>query len=299
MIALDVEQGSSAWYEARLGIPTASRFGSILTPKTRKYASGAATYRNELIAEWMLGYPLDDASTDWMARGSELEAEAIRYYEFQRELEVTRVGFILRDDGKVGGSPDGLVGNDGGLEIKCFSAGHHVGCLLGEDPATMTQVQGNIWLAEREWWDVLAYSPSFPPVLSRVGRDDKYITDLEKALGKFLDELDAAKRLIEGMGAAGRIDGSGLTEALLESLREGVEPDPDELTHDEIAEMVTDLHKARKAGLLESERENEIRELAIKGQWTEARAGWAEARAALYPDEVKPEVDPAQEELPV
>ena len=298
MIVLDVEQGSPEWYEARLGIPTASRFGSILTAKTRKYAKGAVTYRNELVAEWILGFPLDDASTDWMDRGSDMEADAVSYYEFQRDVEVERVGFVLRDDRKVGASPDGLVGSDGGLEIKCFSAGHHVGCLLGEDPAMMTQVQGNIWLAEREWWDVLAYNPAFPPVLIRVARDDAYIEDLEKAISKFLGELEQAKGMISGMGPVGRIDGSGLKEALRQSLVHGVAADPAEMTHDQIADMVTDLRQARADGHMTAKRENEIRELAIAGQWTEARAGWAEARAAVGL-EVMPAPDPAQEALPL
>ena len=212
MIVLDCLQGSAEWQAARLGIPTASCFDRILTPRTLKLAEGRKGYMHELLAEWMLGAPLDAAETEWMSRGRDMEPEAVAWYEFHRGIDTTAVGFVLRDDKLVGCSPDRLVGTDGGLEVKCRGPKAHVACLLGDDPATTTQVQGNIWICERDWWDVEGYHDQLPPVLTRVGRDEKVISALAAALDQFCDELAEAKRKIEALGSLGRTDS---LEALL------------------------------------------------------------------------------------
>lgn len=219
MIVLDMQQGSPEWITARLGIPTTSRFDSILTPKTLKLAAGRVGYMHELLAEWMLGAPLDAAETEWMARGKDMEPEAVAWYEFHRGIDTTPVGFVLRDDGLVGCSPDRLVGVDGGLEVKCRGPKAHVACLLGDDPALVTQVQGCLWITEREWWDVLGYHDGLPPVLTRVHRDEKVITALSDALDQFTDELAEAKRKIQALGNLGRTDS---LEALLTASLEPV-----------------------------------------------------------------------------
>ena len=218
MKIVNVVQGSHEWLMARLGKPTASRFDSIMTPSTRKYSKSARSLRNRLLAEEVLGYPLDDVNNEWTHRGTSMEAEAVAWYEFQREVQVERVGFVLRDDERVGASPDGLVGTDGGLEIKCFSAPRHVECLLGDDPAPLTQVQGCMWICQRQWWDVLAYNPSFPPVLIRVQRDEQFVADLDAAVGKFLVDLDNARRKLHGFGPVGRVADSDLKVELREAM---------------------------------------------------------------------------------
>jgi len=210
MKILDCVQGTPEWLAARLGIPTASRFDAILTPSTRKPSKSAKGYRDELLAEWILGQPLDWGTTEWTTRGTEMETEARAFYELQTDAEVARVGFVLRDDGLVGGSPDGLVGDAGGLEIKCYGAKHHVACLLGEEVATMTQVQGNLWISEREWWDVLAYNPAMPHVLTRVHRDEAYIADLAAAVDAFVADLAQARERILAMGVRIRPPFEGL-----------------------------------------------------------------------------------------
>lgn len=220
MITLDVQQGSQEWVAARLGIPTASRFDSILTPKTLKPAAGRVGYMHELLAEWMLGEQLDAAETEWMSRGRDMEPDAVAWYEFHRGIDTTQVGFVLRDDGKVGCSPDRLVGPDGMLEVKCRGPKAHIACLLGDDPALTTQVQGGLWIAEREWCDQIGYHDQLPPVVTRTYRDEAVIKALSDALEQFLDELAEAKRKIEALGTLGRTDSlQSLLTASLEVVR--------------------------------------------------------------------------------
>lgn len=205
MIVLDVEQGSPEWLAARIGIPTASRFDQIMTAKKLQYSESAAKYRAEILAEWTLGYPVQDdlKRNDWMARGTDLEPEARRWYELEKDVNVERVGLVLREDGRVGGSPDGLVGEDGGAEIKVPALHTHLLYLL--DPKELVakyqaQCQGYMYLTGRKWWDVLSYSPVAPKVLERIPRDPQFIGALHRHLGRFLQELDAAKRKLLSLG---------------------------------------------------------------------------------------------------
>lgn len=205
MRVLDCEQGSQEWLEARMGIPTASRFSRILTPKTRKLSAQRERLKHELLAESYLGYPIEWEPTQFMERGTDLEDRARAWYEFDRDVEVREVGFCLRDDGLTGCSPDGLVGDDGGLEIKCRGAAPHMAALLGDDDiADMTQIMGSLWITGREWWDVLAFNPAFPSVRIRVYRDEDYIADLAAAVDQFLEELAEGRELLERVGETGR-----------------------------------------------------------------------------------------------
>ena len=198
MNTLDVDQGTLEWMTARLGMPTASQYDRILTPKTQKPSGGRGRYRAELLAEWLLGQPTDWGSTNWTTRGTDMEAEARRWYEFQNDVKVRQVGFITRDDGCTGGSPDGLIGDDGILEIKCPNATAHVQYMLGDDPDYIGQCQGLMYLTDREWVRVLSYNPELPPAVTAVFRDDEYIEKLVPVLDAFIGELEGEKmRLAE------------------------------------------------------------------------------------------------------
>ena len=201
MITVECEQGSQAWLNARLGIPTASQFDRILSPKTLKPSASAEGYRHELLAEWLLGEPIDTVNTEWMQRGIELEPRAVQFYEFQRDIETTRIGFCLTDDRLAGCSPDRLVGDDGGLEIKCPSAKVHVGYLIdGVAGAHIAQVQGCMWVTGRAWWDVMSFNPSLPPSLVRVQRDAKFMAALDEALPAFTTKLGEMREKLTAMG---------------------------------------------------------------------------------------------------
>ena len=206
MIRLDCPQGSQEWHEARLGIPTSSEFDRILTPKTGKLSAGADKYINEKIAEWATGQASNDFVSDWMERGHELEPQAVAFYEMTRDVETETVGFLMTDDGMVGCSPDRLVGDDGGLEIKCPAAATHVGYLRAGDGDNRyrTQVQGSLWVSGREWWDFLSFHPSMPPALVRFHRDEEFIAKLASAVGEFVDKLQEAREQMVKLGFTGR-----------------------------------------------------------------------------------------------
>lgn len=201
MIVLDVRQGSPEWHFARLGIPTASQFSRILSAKTYKVLAGSETYMHELLAEWLIGIPSNAATSGFMQRGTAMEPTALAYYEMQRDIKVTPAGVCLRDDRLAACSPDGLVGADGGVEIKCPSAKVHVSNMLGMSEDHFAQVQGNLWITGRTWWDLVSYHPEMPAAIVRFERHEEYLAALEKAMDTFIANLCAARATLIEQGA--------------------------------------------------------------------------------------------------
>jgi hypothetical protein len=201
VIRLDMAQGSPEWLEARRGIPTASRFKDILSPFTLKPLAGSQKYLLQLLAEWALGVNVDEDVTQFMQRGSALEDAAIGFYALERDCDPVRPGIVLRDDRLVGCSPDLLVGEDGGCEIKCPSAAVHIGYLLDDDPAQYRcQMQGALWLTGRAWWDFLSYHPTLPPVLLHFERDEAFIKTLAEVVGDFVGRMLVAREDLRNKG---------------------------------------------------------------------------------------------------
>lgn len=198
MIKLDCTPGSEQWFKARLGIPTASNFDRIITPKTMKMSESSSKYAHELIAEQILGIHLESVSTGFTQRGQVMEKKAIDYYELTRDCDVEPGAFVMRDDRRTGCTPDGFVGDNGIIEIKCPSAAIHVGYLLDDAGiGYRAQVQGQLWLTEREYCDTISYNPDMPSVIVRQNRDDIFIVALEKAVNQFIETIaDMKDRLI-------------------------------------------------------------------------------------------------------
>jgi YqaJ-like viral recombinase domain len=193
VIIHDVKQGTTEWLALRAGIPTASDFDRIITPKG-KPSTQAEKYMHKLLAERIMGHPVTEAISFWMGRGHQMEAEAVAFYEAQRELDSTVVGFVTNDAGTVGASPDRFVGAEGLLEIKVPAEHTHVAYLLTRavDAEYYPQIQGQLWVTGRAWADVLSYHPEMPPALLRVARDDAYIAKLGAAVTAFSVALEAA-----------------------------------------------------------------------------------------------------------
>jgi hypothetical protein len=203
MIVLNCEQGSAAWFAARNGLPTASQFHRILTPTTRKPSAQQDAYLCELLAEWATGEPHGaDHANGFMQRGTLLEPEALRWFEFEHNVTVDRVGCVLRDDKLVACSPDGLVGDDEGVEVKCPAASTHVRNLLQGLDGYWCQIQGSLWITERKRWTLLSYHPSLPPVEVSLERDESFIAALASEVNRFLDLLQTARVALLERGCA-------------------------------------------------------------------------------------------------
>lgn len=195
IIHRDIEQGSDAWRRARAGVVTASGINGVLTPATLK-PSKSTDYLEQIVAERLTGEPCDDFEGGvWTQRGTDMEAEARSWYEFDRGVTVDMVGFIVTDDGRVGCSPDGIVGADGGIEIKCPSAKVFVRYAM-DASALVAQYRGQaqmfLYVTGRAWIDLVAYNPGFTPVVVRVTPDAEYQAALVPALAGFLLRVDAA-----------------------------------------------------------------------------------------------------------
>lgn len=190
MQIIECEQGSPEWFAARAGIVTASEFKTIIgVKKDAREKVTRQTYMMKLAGEIITGEPMENYINAHMERGKVMEDEARDLYAFQHDIEPQRVGFIRNGD--VGCSPDSLIGTKGGLEIKSALAHIQIDRLLkGELPSEhRAQVQGNIWLAEREWWDFASYCPKLPLLVVRVHRDDGYIATISGAVNEFNAEL--------------------------------------------------------------------------------------------------------------
>lgn len=198
MRIIDAEQGTEEWLRARIGCPSGSGFSKLIT-SAGKPSTTRDTYVNQLIAEKVIGEIPETYSNEWMERGKILEPEARAFYEFEREVVVEEIGFIKHDTYEFGVSPDGLVGVDGGLEIKCPAPATHVKYIRsGKLPAEYkAQVMGCMLVTNRAWWDFLSYHPSLPPFLIRVERDEEFIEALESIVIDACNEIKTEAEKLE------------------------------------------------------------------------------------------------------
>lgn len=203
-IRTDLEQNSLDWLVARAGVVTASEFDNLLTPKFEpRKGQTPETYLWRKLAERWTGGPLPGYQTLDMEAGQIRESEAIPAYEFEHSEQIQRVGFVTTDDERVGCSPDGLIGDDGGIEVKCPMAHTHVGYLLGgEVPEQhLTQVHGSIYVTGRKWWRFMSYRRGFPMLVKLVERDDAIQRKIDATLKSFLSRFDSEwKRLCDMNG---------------------------------------------------------------------------------------------------
>jgi hypothetical protein len=176
VIVHDCPQYSETWWKLRCGVPTSSNASRVIMPKKGELSSQADDYACELIAEKYDAYYgiQEDYVSAAMKNGSVMEPESRRFYEFERNCEVQQVGFCLTDDGRFGCSPDSLVGDCGGLELKNPKPATHIRYLLDNKlpDAYRPQVHWCLVVTGRPWWDFLSYSPGLPHLLVRVEPDD-------------------------------------------------------------------------------------------------------------------------------
>lgn len=202
---IDCDQRTDEWYRARMGIPTASEFATVMRTKGRG-ENGESKERREymlkLAGEILTGEPMESYSNAHMERGRIMEDEARALYAFLSDEPLQRVGFVV--NGPKGCSPDSLVGATGMLEIKTALPHILIARLLKDEfpPEHKAQCQGALWVAERDWIDIAIYWPKLPLFTKRAYRDDVYITTLSGAVDQFNAELHETVERIRRYGDA-------------------------------------------------------------------------------------------------
>jgi len=199
-----MEQRTPEWFALRLGKVTASRVADVIAKTKSGPSALRANYEAQLIAERLTGQQQDSFTNAAMQWGTDTEPQAIAAYSFMHDAEVSPIGFIGHPTiAESGASPDGLVGGDGLVEVKCPNTATHIATLLGEKvPAKyVTQMQWQMaCLPARQWCDFVSFDPRMPADLQlfvqRVERDDDMIAELEREVTIFLSQLaDKVRRL--------------------------------------------------------------------------------------------------------
>ena len=200
MRVIECDQRSAEWWEARRGLPTASSFDKIVT-STGEPSKQRKAYLYQCAAVRISGLYDDSYTSAAMQRGIEMEEEARLVYAMEYEVAVDEIGFCVSDDERYGCSPDGLIGEDGLLEIKCPLGKTHVEYLIrGKLPdAYVQQCQGQLLTTERKFCDFVSYYRGLPMLVVRVFPDVEFLAKLEAELIRFCDELD---EICENIGGA-------------------------------------------------------------------------------------------------
>lgn len=221
----NVVQNSEEWFKCRIGIPTSSCFSKIITPlgkiseakgggcyegtEIKKFSKTAESYSHLLLAEQITGESLNTfPPTYWMERGSLLEDDAAKLYQFETGFKLSPGGFVAEDKLRWGASPDRLILNEnedtiGSIEIKCPAPWNHVENLLKKeiDKEYIPQVQGQMFCGGFDFVDWMSFHPDMPPSIIRTYRDDVFIKKLEEGLIRFDEMLSFKKDQLIEIGA--------------------------------------------------------------------------------------------------
>jgi len=204
-----MEQRSEEWFSARLGKATASRIADIIAKTKTGYSASRANYQAELIAERLTGVPAERFQNAAMAWGTDNEAAARDLYSFQTENDVQECGFIPHPSIEMAGaSPDGLVNEDGLVEIKAPNTATHIDTLLtGKIPDKyVTQMLWQMSCTGRKWCDFVSFDPRLPSdmrlFIRRVHFDAERVAEMEREVITFLHEIET--KITELQAIAGR-----------------------------------------------------------------------------------------------
>lgn len=204
----NVTQNSPEWVALRCGKPTASEFSSIVTTKGEPSKSRSG-YARALAGDLFAGRVFDNwKGNEWSDRGHDLEDQAIAWYEFQHDVDVQRVGFVTDDEETMGCSPDGLVGDRGGVEVKCLKKENHIAALEffkknGSAQADyIAQTQGCMWITGRVWWDIVHFHPILPPFVIRQLPNLQLWGPLTAGVKEVIAERDSIVSMLRGMSKA-------------------------------------------------------------------------------------------------
>lgn len=196
----DVEQGSDRWKEIRLGLVTASRFHTVMASgRGGSESKTRLDYLCDLAGEIITGNPTESYTNQFMERGKIQEEEARNLYSFERDADLTRVGFVK--NGLKGCSPDSLIEKEGALEIKTTMARLLIKIMMRGDypPEHKHQCQGTLWVTERAWIDIAIFCPKMPLFVERIHRDEPFISAMAAAVDEFNFELQTMVKKIRAM----------------------------------------------------------------------------------------------------
>lgn len=203
-VYIDVAQGSDEWHKNRCGSLGASQVHDVLARTKSGYTAARANTKARMVAERLTGLTQETFKSSAMQWGNDTEPQARSAYEFITGGKVEVVGmFKLANLVGSHASPDGLVGTDGLIEIKCPNTATHIETLKTDkiDPKYITQMQWQMALTDREWCDFVSYDPRMPEDLSlfvkRVPRDPQMIGDLMKQVTEFLGEVEDDIKALE------------------------------------------------------------------------------------------------------
>lgn len=205
MKIINCEQGGATWFNHRLGKPTASHFGELVTPLgTPRKGAALRAYAIELLTERLTGYPAQHFETDAMRRGVELEPAARKWYSLVTDARVHQVGFIASDCGRWGASPDGIIADKRGLEIKCPGQNNFVAIAesrqLPDDH--LLQVQAALWITGYAQWDYVLFTDcrGLVPQIIEVRPDKAIHNAFAEILPRFCETLDKMEATMRGRG---------------------------------------------------------------------------------------------------
>jgi len=192
----NIEQRSDEWFKIRCGKVTASRVSDIIAKTKSGWGASRANYMAQLIAERLTGEVADSYSNSAMQWGIDHEQEARKAYEFYENEGVQKIGFVQHRNLESGASPDGLVGDDGLVEIKCPNTATHIQTLLDQKIPRKYETQ-MLWQLEctgRKWCDFVSYDPRMPENLKlfvkRFERDDERLDEIRTMVADFIGELE-------------------------------------------------------------------------------------------------------------
>jgi putative phage-type endonuclease len=200
-----MEQRTDEWFSARLGKVTASRVSDVVAKTKTGYGATRGNYMSQLIVERLTGRSVESFSSSAMQWGTDTEPLARAAYETFKDVLVDEEGFVQHPTIEMAGaSPDGLIGDDGLVEIKCPNTATHIETLIAKkaDARYINQMQWQMAVTGRKWCDFVSFDPRMPEDLqlfvTRVERDDKKIAELEAAVIEFLNEVDQKIATLKG-----------------------------------------------------------------------------------------------------
>lgn len=198
----EIVQGTPEWHAARLGRVTASRVADVVAKIKSGWGASRANYMAELICERLTGTSAESYINGAMQWGLDTEPQAKAAYSFLYDIEIAPIGFVQHPTiPDSGASPDGLIGDDGLVEIKCPNTATHIESVLSQvvPEKYITQMQWQMACTGRAWCNFVSFDPRLPPSMQmfihRIDRDDKRIAELEQHVRDFLDEM--SKKIAE------------------------------------------------------------------------------------------------------